>query len=620
MKESSIKITDTTLRDAQQSLLASRLRLDDLLPVAEKLDSVGFWSLEAWGGATFDSCLRFLREDPWERLRELRKVIKNTPMQTLIRGQNLLGYRHYADDVVERFIAKMIENGISIIRIFDPLNDIRNLQTAVKSTLKYGGKAELGFCYSLGPIYTNDFFVELAIRLEEMGAHTICIKDEAGILSPLDAFDLVAKLKRKISVPIHLHTHDTMGMGIATLLKAIEAGVDIVDTAISSMAGGASQPATESLCNILKGTPRDPFFSFKLLGEIADYFKNIRRKYKAYESEYTFIDPNAFIYQLPGGMVAHLVNQLKEQNALNRIDEILNEIPKVRRDFGYPPLVTPISQIVGTQATLNVLGGRRYEFITIETKNYFKGLYGNPPVELDEDIRKKILENEVVFRARPADILSPEMGKARTELGNKAKSEEDVLSYALFPKIFINYLESKEKGFYPEEETKDVDVIAKNTPMTETLKTEFKPNLAPTEFLINVHGESYNVKISGIGHTVNGKKPYFIYVDDYLVEVMVEPLVEVLPSELGQIDTKATKQSTRPKALSINDITSTMPGRIAKILVKIGDLVRKGDPLLILEAMKMENEIVSPVDGRVEDIFVSIGDSVNPDEALMRIV
>lgn len=618
MKVPPIKIMDTTLRDAQQSLLASRVRLDDLLPVAEKLDSVGFWSLEAWGGATFDSCLRFLREDPWERLREFKKVIKKTPMQTLIRGQNLLGYRHYADDVVERFIAKMIENGISIIRIFDPLNDIRNLQTAVKATLKYGGRAELGFCYSLGPIYTNDYFVELAIKLEEMGANTICIKDEAGILSPLDAFDLVTKLKKKISIPIHLHTHDTLGMGIATLLKAIEAGVDIVDTAISSMAGGTSQPAIESLCNILKGTPHDPFFSFKVLGEIADHFKNIRKKYKAYESEYTSIDPNAIIYQLPGGMIAHLVTQLKDQNALNKIEEVLSEVPKVRRDFGYPPLVTPISQIVGTQATLNVLGGERYKFITIETKNYFKGLYGATPANLDEDVRKKILENEVVFRVRPADILPPELDKAKAELGDKAKSEEDVLSYTLFPKIFINYLESKEKGLYPEEDTKDV--LEKSTTVTETLKTEFKPHLAPTEFVISVHGESYNVKVSGTGHIMNGKRPYYIYVDDHLVEVMVEPLVEVLPSESGQIDTKAIRQSTRPKALSINDVTTTMPGRVAKILVKKGDLVKSGDSLLVLEAMKMENEILSPVDGKVEEIFVSIGDSVNPDEALMRIV
>ncbi|MCX7914420.1 MAG: pyruvate carboxylase subunit B, partial [Thermodesulfovibrionales bacterium] len=389
--------------------------------------------------------------------------------------------------------------------------------------------------------------------------------------------------------------------------------------AISSMAGGTSQPALETLCNILKGTPHDPFFSFKALGEIADYFKNIRKKYQAYESIYTSIDPDAIIYQLPGGMIAHLVTQLKEQNALNRIEEVLNEVPKVRRDFGYPPLVTPISQIVGTQATLNVLGGERYKLITIETKNYLKGLYGKPPANIDEDVRKKILENEEIITVRPADILSPELEKAKSELGDKANSEEDLLSYTLFPKIFLNYLELKEKGLYPLEEIPK-DTIERDFAAIHPTKVEFTPHLAPTEFLINVHGESYNVKVSGIGHMTEGKKPYYLYIDDHLVEVIVEPLVEVLPSESGQIDSKATRQSIRPKALTINDVTTTMPGRIAKILVKKGDIVKSGDALLILEAMKMENEILSPIDGRVDEIFVSVGDSVNPDEVLMRIV
>lgn len=608
-----IKIMDTTFRDAHQSLLATRMRLEDLLPIAEKMDSVGFWSLEVWGGATFDSCLRFLREDPWERLRQLKKLIKKTPLQMLLRGQNVVGYRHYADDVVERFVAKMIENGINIARIFDAINDIRNLETSVKATLKYGGKAEVAFCYTLGPIYTNDFFVELATRMEDMGAHTICIKDMAGILSPLDAFDLVTKLKQKISVPIHLHTHDTCGMAVATTLKAIEAGVDIVDTAISSMASGTSQPALETLCNILRGTPHDPSYNFKVLGEISAHFKNARKKYQAFESEYTSIDPNAMIYQLPGGMISNLANQLREQNALDRMEEVMDEVPHVRQDFGYPPLVTPSSQIVGTQATLNVLTGERYKVITIETKNYFKGLYGKPPAPIDEDVRKKIVGSDEIITGRPADTLLPELENAKKELGDKAASEEDIISYALFPKIFLNYLELKEKEFPPDE------TVEKPADSIREQKSEPATYLAPTEFLINVHGESYNIKVSGTGHKADGKRPYFIYVDDHLVEVIVEPLVEVLPSESGKIDAKATKQSIRPQALSLGDVATAMPGRIAKILVKKGDTVKSGDPVLIIEAMKMENEIHSPIDGQVEDIFVSVGDSVNPDEALIKI-
>ena len=604
-----IKIMDTTFRDAHQSLLATRMHIEDLLPIAEKMDSVGFWSLEVWGGATFDTCLRFLREDPWERLRKLKKIIKKTPLQMLLRGQNVVGYRHYADDVVERFVARMIENGINVARIFDAINDTRNLKTAIKATLKYGGKAEVAFCYTLGPIYTNDFFVDLASRMEDMGADTICIKDMAGLLSPLDAFDLITKLKQRISVPIHLHTHDTSGMAVATTLKAIEAGVDIVDTAISSMASGTSQPALETLCNILRDTPYDPCFDFKAMGEIADHFKNVRKKYKAFESEYTSMDPNALIYQVPGGMISNLANQLREQDELGRMEEVMNEVPRVREDFGFPPLVTPSSQIVGTQATLNILTGERYKVITSETKNYLKGLYGKPPAPVNEDIRKKILGDEEVITGRPADILPPELENAKKELGDKATSEEDILSYALFPKIFLAYLDLKEKGFPPEEPK-----ISAPEPKSET-----SSHLAPSEFMINVHGESYHVKVGGAGHKVSGRKPYFLYVDDHLVEVMVEPLVEVLPSESGKIESGVTKQSTRPKALAPGDITTAMPGKIVKIVVKKGDYVKPGDTVLVIEAMKMENEIHSTIDGKVEEIFVSVGDSVNPDEILVKL-
>ncbi len=614
MKPKQIKIMDTTFGEAHQSLLAARMRIDDLLPIAEKMDSVGFWSLEVWGGATFDACLRYLGEDPWERLREIKKIVRKTPLQMLLRGQNLVGYRHYPDDVVEGFVAKAIENGINIARIFDPLNDLRNLKTAVKATLKYGGKVEIAFCYTRGPIYSNDFFIDLATRIEDMGADIICVKDMAGILSPLDAYDLVTKIKEKVSVPIHLNTHDTSGMGVATYLKAIEAGVDILDASISSMASGASQPALEVLCNILRDTAYDPLFDFKLMAEIANYFKEVRKKYKAFESEYTSMDPNAFIYQFPGGMLSNLAHQLNEQDALDKIEDVLNEVPKVREDFGYPPLITPLSQIICTQSTLNIITGERYKIITSETKNYMKGLYGKPPAPVNEDIRKKILKDEQPITARPADILSPEMEMAKNEIGDKAASEEDVLSYALFPQLFLNYLEQKEKGLPPER----IEVLEKTHKPIERL-IEPVPHLAPSEFIISVHGESYNIKVAGAGHKTEAKRPYFLYVDDHLVEVLVEPLAEVLPSEFGKVEAKATKRSIRPQAVEIGDITTGMPGRIVKILVKKGDTVKAGDTIMVIEAMKMENEIHSTIDGKVTEIFVSIGDAVNPDEVLAQI-
>lgn len=611
MTKKPIKIMDTTFRDAHQSLLATRMRIEDLLPIAEKMDSVGFWSLEVWGGATFDSCLRFLREDPWDRLRALKKHIRKTPLQMLLRGQNVVGYRHYADDLVEAFIAKAIENGISIIRIFDALNDFRNIKKSVKSTLKYGGKVEATFCYTLGPIYTNEFFVDLAVKLEDMGADTICIKDMAGLLSPLDAHDLITKLKQKVSLPIHLHTHDTSGMAIATVLKAIEAGVDIVDTSISSMASGTSQPALETLCNVLRGSQHDPEFDFQTLDEINDHFKAVRKNYAHLESEFTGIDPKAVIYQVPGGMISNLANQLRDQNALHRMDEVMNEVPVVRKDFGYPPLVTPSSQIVGTQATLNVLTGERYKVVTSESRSYLKGLYGKPPAPVNADIQKKVLGDEEIITARPADLLEPELLKAREELGDKAKSDEDVISYVLFPKIFLEFADLREKGF-PPEEPKALSRIA--------APAEAGAHLAPSEFMINVHGEAFHVKVGGKGHKSEGKRPYFLYVDNSLVEVIVEPLVEVVPSEEGLIDAKKVSSSSkRPKAEAPGDITTAMPGSVVKVKVKKGDIVREGDTVLIVEAMKMENEIHAPAGGTVEEIYVAEGDIVNPDEVLVRI-
>ncbi len=603
-----VLVMDTTLRDAHQSLLATRMKTEDLLPIAEVMDSIGFWSVEVWGGATFDTCLRFLREDPWERLRTLKKAFRKTPLQMLLRGQNVVGYRHYADDVVEKFVEKAVENGMNVFRIFDALNDFRNIKSSVKATIKYGGKVEGCLCYTLGHIYNNEVFVDMAKKLEDMGSDTICIKDMAGLLAPLDAYDLVVKLKKATGLPIHMHTHDTSAMSVAATLKAIEAGIDIVDCAASSMAGGTSQPPLETIVHILRGTPRDTGLDLKLVGQVTEHFKIARKKYNAFESEYTGIDPNAIIYQVPGGMISNLASQLKEQNALHRMEEVMSEVPRVREDFGFPPLVTPSSQIVGTQATLNILTGERYKVVTSEVKNYLKGLYGKPPAPVNEDMRRKILGDEPVVEVRPADLLQPEMEKAKAEAGDTAKSEEDIISYALFPKIFAEFAELRDKGFPPEEPKKQ---------SAAAVSAEAGPTLAPSEFNINVHGESYHIKVGGKGHKSEGKRPYFVWVDNQLVEVLIEPLMEVLPSEEGKISPNVGGQSKRPKPKEQGDVTAPMPGNVIKLKVKVGDTVKAGDTVLIIEAMKMENEVHTPVAGEVKEIYVKEGDSVNPDEALV---
>ena len=604
-----IMIMDTTLRDAHQSLLATRLKTKDMLPIAEKIEKAGYWSVEMWGGATFDSALRFLHEDPWERIRELKKLMPNTPFQMLLRGQNIVGYRHYADDVVEKFVERAVANGINIMRIFDALNDFRNMETAIKATIKYGGKVEASFCYTLSPAHNNGLFVDMAKRLEDMGADTICIKDMAGLLSPYSAFELISKLKKAVRAPIHLHTHDTSGMATATYLKAIEAGVDIVDTAISSLASGTSQPPTETLVSILKGTKYDTGLDINLLTEIAAYFRNVRKNYKKYESEFTGVDPDVLVYQIPGGMTSNLASQLNEQKALNRMYEVLAEVPRVRKDFGYPPLVTPSSQIVGTQATLNVLTGERYKVITSETKNYLKGLYGKPSAPINEEVRKKAIGDEEFIECRPADLIEPELEKFKKEAGDKAKNDDDLLLYALFPKVALEFFDLREKG-----------KLGENAPSEEKKEekaAEAPPHLAPSEFNIKIHGETYHVKVGGMGHKGEGGRPYFIYVDNQLEEALVESLVEVVPSIVGQIDSKVGGHSRRPKAASEGDVTTAMPGTVVSVKVRIGDKVKAGDTVLIVEAMKMENEIHTPIDGEVKEIYVSEGDSVNPDEVLI---
>lgn len=446
MEKKPVLICDTILRDAHQSLLATRMRTDDMLPIAEKLDRVGYWSVEMWGGATFDSAMRFLDEDPWERIRKLKARMPNTPFQMLLRGQNIVGYKHYPDDVLERFIVKAHENGIQVFRVFDALNDIRNMRKAMEVVKREGAHVQGAISYTISPVHSVEAFVQMARILEEMGADSVCVKDMAGLLSPYVAHELVSQLKAAVRVPVQLHTHYTSGMAMATVLKAIEAGVDVVDTAISSMALVTSQPPTESLVRILQESPRDTRLDLGLLAEISGYFAEVRKKYAAFESGMQGVDVNVLQFQIPGGMLSNLVSQLREQGAEDRYAEVLAEVPRVRQEMGYPPLVTPSSQIVGTQATLNVVLGERYKVIPAEVRNYVRGYYGRPPAPVDPAIRKKVIGDEKPIDCRPADLLAPGMEQARAEIGALADSEEDVIGYALFPQVARPFLERRRSG------------------------------------------------------------------------------------------------------------------------------------------------------------------------------
>ena len=446
-----IGITETILRDGHQSLIATRMTTDEMLPALEMMDSIGYNALECWGGATFDVCMRFLREDPWDRLRKIRSTVKNTKLQMLLRGQNLLGYKNYADDVVEYFVQKSIANGIDIIRIFDALNDFRNIETAIDACKKEGGHAQATICYTTSPVHTIDAFVEDARRLKNMGADSICIKDMAGILLPYTAFDLVKKIKEQVDLPIELHTHYTAGTGSMTYLKAIEAGADIIDCAISPLAMGTSQPATEPIVATLQGTQYDTGLDLKLLSEIADYFRPLREQYikeGKLDPKMLGVDINALIYQVPGGMLSNLVSQLKQANAMDKYDEVLKEVPRVRADMGYPPLVTPSSQIVGSQAVLNVLSGERYKMVTKETKGIVKGEYGRTPAPISDEIKAKILAGEKPITCRPADLIEPELDKLRKEISEYIEKDEDVLSYALFPQQAISFFKKRQASKY----------------------------------------------------------------------------------------------------------------------------------------------------------------------------
>jgi len=609
-----LAITELALRDGHQSLLATRMRLDDMLPICEKLDAVGYWSIEAWGGATFDTCLRYLKEGPWIRLRELKKAMPNTPLQMLLRGQNLLGYRHYADDVVKKFVDMAAANGVDVFRIFDAMNDLRNVRTAVAQVKANGKHAEGAISYTVSPVHTLDHYVELARGFEELGCNTVAIKDMAGLLTPTSTRELVSAIKQATSIPLHLHCHATSGVAEMVQWEAVHAGCDIIDTAISPLAGGTSHPATESMVAAFAGTEYDTGLDIVALQDIAAYFRDVRKKYSRFESHVTGVDTRVFVNQIPGGMISNLANQLRDQGALEKMDEVLDEIPRVRKDFGYPPLVTPTSQIVGTQAVLNVVSGKKYKVITNETKGYLKGMYGRPLGEVNEEVRKLALGDEEAIDTRPADLIAPELDALTREVGDKAKSIEDVLSYAMFPTIALEFFEERESGnFKPEPLDMPVDSTAEIQPAS-------TPGLAPTEFNVTIHGEEYHIKIEGSGHKSEDVRPFYVKIDNVLEEVMVETLTEVVPTADGNIDAKkASKGSKRPKAKKDSDVTTPMPGRIVALHVEVGSKVVAGETVLVVEAMKMENPVSAPESGTVTAIHAAVGDNVNPDECLIEI-
>jgi len=573
------------------------MRTEDMLPICEKLDQMGFWSLEAWGGATFDACIRFLKEDPWERLRQLRQALPNTRLQMLVRGQNLLGYRHYADDVVTAFIQKSADNGMDVFRVFDALNDMRNIETAMKAVKATGKHAQGTICYTTSPVHTLALFVQQAKTIEAMGADSIAIKDMAGLLTPYGTYELVKSIKSAVDLPLVIHSHSTSGLAPLCQLKAIEAGADRIDTSISSFAGGTSHPATETQVAALKGTDFDTGLDLNGLTEIADYFREVRKKYQQFESEFTREDISVQINQVPGGMMSNLANQLKEQNALDRIRAVFEEIPLVRKDLGYPPLVTPTSQIVGTQAVYNVLAGERYKTITNEVKRYLQGGYGRPPAAVNDELRRQAIGNEQASDDRPADALKPELEKLRTDIGDIAKSDEDVLTFAMFPDLGREFLQERNAGSLQPE------------PLLPPQSSQKAAGAMATEFKLDVHGESYDVAITGVGDPGGGRRKLYISLDGMPEEVIFEPLNEYV----------AEKSGGRKKASEPGHVSTAMPGNVVDVLVNQGDTVTAGQSVLVTEAMKMETEVYANIAGKVVAVNVSKGDRITPGEVLIEI-
>ena len=591
-------ITDVVLRDAHQSLFATRLRLDDMLPIAEKLDKVGYWSLETWGGATFDACIRYLGEDPWERIRALKEAMPNTPQAMLLRGQNLLGYRHYADDVVDKFVERAKTNGVDVFRVFDAMNDPRNLERAIKAVRQVGGHAQGTISYTVSPVHTLDSWVDLAKTIAAMGADSLAIKDMAGLLTPYTAYDLVSRLKKELSIPVHLHCHATTGLSTSTILKAVEAGIDNVDTAISSMSMTYGHSPTESVVAMLKDTDRDTGLDLELLEDIAGYFREVRKKYASFEGSLRGIDSRILVAQVPGGMLTNMESQLKEQGAGDKLDDVLSEIPRVREDLGFIPLVTPTSQIVGTQAVMNVMMGERYKSISKEVQALLKGEYGSAPAPFNAELQKRVLEGGEPITCRPADNLSPEMDKLAAELKEKASADsirlaegerevDDVLTYALFPQIGLKFLKNRDN--------KDAFEPAPEAPQAAAPAKAEAPAAAPAP----AGGpETYTVKL-------NGKA--------YVVEV----------SEGGEIGDIQEQPAAQPEAAapapSGESIDAPLAGNIFKVNVRPGDQVAEGDVVIILEAMKMETEVRASSAGTVSKVNVSEGDSVAVGDALIEL-
>ncbi|MFN5746672.1 MAG: sodium-extruding oxaloacetate decarboxylase subunit alpha [Methylococcaceae bacterium] len=589
-------ITDVVLRDAHQSLLATRLRIEDMLPICGKLDEVGFWSLESWGGATFDACIRYLGEDPWERLRILKQALPKTRLQMLLRGQNLLGYRHYADDVVEAFVERCAINGVDVFRIFDALNDPRNFEQAIKATIANGKHAQGAISYTVSPVHTTEMWVDLAKRLEDMGSHSIAIKDMAGLLKPYDAFELVSRLKAAVAVPIHMQCHATTGLSTATIIKAAEAGIDNVDTAISSMSMTYGHSATEAVVAALAGQPRDTGLNLQLLEEVAAYFREVRKKYAQFEGSLRGVDSRILVAQVPGGMLTNMESQLKEQGALDRFDDVLAEIPRVREDLGYIPLVTPTSQIVGSQAVINVLMGERYKTITKETQGVLKGEYGATPSPVNSQLQERVLAGGEPITCRPADLLEPELDKLTAELKVAASEQgvilaeaevDDVLTYALFPQIGFKFLQHRgnPSAFEPAPQA-----TANTGGQAETLSA--------SEFDVTVNGRSYRVKATDDGVlAVNGR--------NYKVEVAP-----------ASGDTVATQT---PASGGGEVVKAPMAGHILRINVSPGQHVEPNTVVIVMEAMKMETEIRTRTGGLVASIAVKVGDTVASQDDLLTL-
>jgi pyruvate carboxylase subunit B len=596
-KSRPIQVTDVILRDAHQSLIATRMRLDDMLPICPQLDEIGYWSLEVWGGATFDACIRFLKEDPWERLQKLRAALPNTRLQMLLRGQNLLGYRHYADDVVAAFVQESADNGIDVFRVFDALNDLRNIETAMKAVKNSGKHAQGTICYTTSPVHSAELYVQQAKQLQDMGADSIVIKDMAGLLTPYGTYELVKAIKEAVPLDLVIHSHSTSGLAPLCQLKAIEAGADRIDTSISAFAGGTSHPSTEAQVAALKDSPYDTGLDLTKLTAIDDYFREVRKKYQQFESEFTREDISVQINQVPGGMMSNLANQLKEQNALDRIREVFDEIPRVREDLGFPPLVTPTSQIVGTQAVYNVLSGERYKTITNEVKRYLQGGYGRPPAAVDEKLRSKAIGKEAYSDERPADSIKPELAKLRKDIGDLAKNDADVLTFAMFPDLGREYLQQRADGTLEPEALLPPDRGGKQ-----------KTSMA-TEFKLDVHGESYDVAITGVGESGAGRRKIYLSMDGMPEEVIFEPLNEYV----------AQKGDKRKKATEPGHVTAAMPGNIVDVLVAEGDSVSAGQAVLVTEAMKMETEIHANIDGKILTVNVTKGDRITPGEVLIEI-